>query len=162
VSRRRLAELGPAEVLGLAIDVEKCNAERFETIRDFFSHQDQAIYNLFNELHLEELEHLRILESTAAAMFPKGVPELSEKDVVEVVEAVDVDDGEHAIFDEVTREQALRMALDAERYAKALYEQAAEHATDQQLVKVFETLSQLEGDHEETLLKMLEAAEQGA
>lgn len=154
---RKLAELAPEEVLGLAIDVEESNAVRFATVRDFFAHQDRAIYAVFDELHQEELEHLRILRDAVESIYPDGVPKVSELEVTEVIEAVDVDDGEHAIFDAITREDALRMALDAERYARALYERAAEQTDNASLKKVFRLLRDLEGDHEDMLLKMIDA-----
>ncbi len=156
MTKRRFAELGPEEVLGLAIDVEKSNAARFATVRDFFCNQDPTVHAVFDELHQEELDHLQILERTVATMFPRGVPQISEQDVVEVVEAVDVDDGEHAIFDDITREDALRMAIDSERYAKELYRRAFEQTADPTLKNLYKVLWELESGHEETLQSMLE------
>jgi rubrerythrin len=154
---RRLEELGAAEVLGLALRVERNNAERFATVRDFFHHQDQAVFDLFEELRSEEVEHIAILEGVVKELYPDGVPDVQETDVEEVVEAIDVDDGEHALFDNITRESAIHMALEAEHQAEALYIRAAAHATDEKLKKVFERLAELEGDHTDRLNKMLES-----
>ena len=61
---RRFADLNSREVLGLAIDVEKNNAKRFETVRDFFATQDEAVHDLFDELHRERSEeHTSELQS---------------------------------------------------------------------------------------------------
>lgn len=153
--KRRLADLSPAEVLGLAIDVEKNNAVRFMSVRDMFEVTEPDIYALFDGLHAEELEHLAILEKAVAALFPEGVPVVSENDVEEVIECVDVTDGEHAVFGDVTREDALRMALEAESAAQDLYRRAAEATTDPELEKVYRMLLELETGHEQRILDLL-------
>ena len=152
---RRFADLSPAEVLGLAIDVEKNNAVRFSTVRDMFEVTEPEIRDLFDELRKEELEHLAVLEKTVATMFPEGVPAVSEHDVEEVVECVDVSDGEHAVFGDVTREQALRMALEAEVGAQDLYRRAAEATTDPELEKVYRMLLELETGHQQRIFDLL-------
>jgi rubrerythrin len=145
---RKFSDLTPREVLALAIDVEQRNAGRFETLADLYTDYDEEVRKLFLRLRDEELDHGARLEEAWSLHFgaePK--PAIVEADVREVVEAVDLADGEHAIFDDLRVEDALALARRAEEAAQAFYARAAQASTDPTLRALYEELAAIEASH---------------
>lgn len=145
---RRFQELSAPEVLALAIDVERSNAGRLETLADLFTDYDADVHALFLRLRDEELAHRAMLERAWTERFGnERLPVISEIDVEGVVEAVDVEHGEHAIFDDLKVEDALRMVQRAEEAARAFYIRAVESTADETLRRLYQELADLENDH---------------
>lgn len=146
--KRRFEDLSPEEVLALAIDVEQRNAERFETLADLYADYDAEVQELFLRLRDEERAHAARLEEAWSRRYgnaPK--PQLGEEDVRGVVEAVDLEHGEHAIFDDLKVEDALGLARRAEEAAQAFYRRAATASRDDSLRGLYEELADFEAEH---------------
>lgn len=145
---KRFQDLTPREVLTLAIDVERQNAGRLETLADLFTDYDAEVRALFLRLRDEELDHGAMLERAWTERFGNEPrPAVGEIDVEEVVEAVEVEHGEHAIFDDLKVEDALRMVRRAEEAAHAFYVKAAERTTDETLRRLYQELADMENNH---------------
>jgi rubrerythrin len=80
-------------------------------------------------------------------MYKGPVPELTNFDVEEVVEAFDMDDSEHLIFDSLKAKQVYQLAYEAEKRAKSFYEKAMKTVKDKEIAALFKELAALEGDH---------------
>ena len=150
--KRSLNSLSAKEVLALAIDIEKNNAERFETIANMYVDYDQNLYHFFMELKNEELDHLILLEARWRGEFgayPR--PLINEMDIEEVIEAVDLIHGEHNLFDDITKEEAMQIALKTERAARNFYMQAADLVEEEKIKSMFLMLAEFENSHVEKL-----------
>jgi rubrerythrin len=150
--KRRFEELNAQEVLALAIAVEEANTSRFKTLADMYEGYDQDLRNLFLTLRDEEIHHKKILEEEWKRRFgdePK--PQIDEADVRGVIEAVDLEEGEHAIFDDLSREKALRLVEMSEDAAQKFYRSAAARCSDPGLKALYVDLAAMEAGHIESL-----------
>lgn len=145
---RRFETLGPAEVLGLAVGIERANARRFRAFASTFRGYDEAVARRFEELAAEEEAHERVLAEAFGRHFGGPIPVVDESDVDVVVESHDLDDAEHQIFDDFRPVRCYELALRAERAARAFYRRAAAAAADPFLQKLYEDLAAFEADHE--------------
>lgn len=149
---RRFEELNAREVLALAIAVEEANTSRFNTLAGMYDGYDEDLYNLFLKLRDEEVHHRRILEEEWSRRFgEEQKPEIREEDVRQVIEAVDLEDGEHAIFDDLSREKALRLVEISEDAAQKFYRTAAARCSDPGLKALYVDLAAMEESHIESL-----------
>ncbi len=150
--RRRFDELEPPEVLALAIAVEESNTARFQTLASLYEGYDESLRELFQGLRDEEIRHTTMLRDEWKRRFgDKPQPQICEADVEGVVEAVDLENGEHAIFDDLSREDALALVEQAELSAQRFYEEAAAHCAEPGLRALFLDLAAMEVGHVEAL-----------
>jgi rubrerythrin len=146
--RRKFEDLNIREVLALAIAVEEANEERLGSLADFFCGHDEDLYSLFVKIRNDEVQHARILNNEWHRRFgdePK--PSLNENDVESVIEAVDVEHGEHAIFNDLTRDSALQLVIKSERSAKRFYKTSAKRCADPGLKALYLDLAAMEEGH---------------
>jgi len=162
VITRRFAELNPQEVLSLAINVEKRNAERMTTFAEMFTDYNPRAGHTFRELASEEVEHQQLLEGRYAERYGKVVLPVREEDVLEVVEAIELEHGEPFIFDDHTVRAALEVCLRAERNAQVFYQEMIPRAPDAALRAVYEELAAFEDGHIAALNARLRALDKDA
>jgi rubrerythrin len=150
--RRKFEDLDLHEVLALAAAVEEANTMRFTTLAELYDGYDQELHELFTHLREEEIRHTKILHDEWQRRFrDRPKPAISESEIEGVVEAVDLEHGEHAIFDDLTRESALRLVRASEFAARRFYEAAAERCPDPGLKALYLDLAAMEDGHVETL-----------
>jgi rubrerythrin len=68
-------------------------------------------------------------------------------DISDVVEAVDLDDGEHLIFDTLKPRRVYELALQAELGAQEFYRRAIARAGDATLAALYRELAEMETGH---------------
>ena len=153
---RKIGELSPKEVLALAIHIEQANGRRLRHFADAFSGRDGQVTEKFQELAEEERQHEIWLTEKFKRRFKGPIPSISEFDVKGVVEAVEWDDSEHAIFGSLTPDQVFRLALVAENNARRFYEEAESTAIDKSLRLLFRQLGAMENDHAGWLEKKIQ------
>ena len=95
----------------------------------------------------EELSHEKILLQLFQDRFKEPVPVLDRFDVEDVVEAYDLDDSEHLIFDSLKAKQVYQLAYEAENRAKTFYQRAMLSVQDKDLAETFRKLASLETEH---------------
>jgi rubrerythrin len=145
---RRFEELSREEVLALAISVEEANSSRFATLADMYDGYDADLHALFTRLRDEELRHAHMLEREWQRRFGDGPrPAIRESDVEAVIEAVDLEHGEHAIFDDLSRVDALRLVERSEQAAYRFYQDAAAASDDPELEALYLELAAMEKRH---------------
>lgn len=150
-AKREFKDLRPHEVLALAIDIERANQRRLETFADLFLNRDEEVSLTFRGLALEEDDHRRELEGRYQQYF-KDIPcSVEEGEVAGVIEAVDLEDGEHLIFNDLSVLRALELALQAEKAALAFYRQAQASAANPALKALYGELADFEIDHRTAL-----------
>ncbi len=150
--QRSFNSLSAKEVLALAMDIEKNNAERFDSLANIYENYNKKLYHFFIELKYEELDHLILLDARWKEEFgaePK--PVINEMEINGVIEAVELNHGEHNLFDDITEEDALQIALKAERTARNFYLQAADLVEEDELRRIFLMLAEFENSHVEKL-----------
>jgi len=141
-------DLSLEEILALAVQIESNNAERLQTIADLYSDYDKSIQKYFEAIKLEELNHKRFIEDLwVKKLGDKPIPIVSEDIVNDVIEAFDVDSGEHFIFDDVTLENAHGMVEKAEREAYLFYLKAAAVVEDMEVKNLLSELAAIEYGH---------------
>jgi len=153
---RSFRSLEPAEVLSLAINVEIRNAKRYQTFSILFAGYDDPVSALFEEMAQEEMQHQGILEKLYRERFGAQSITVTESDIDEVVEAVDVEDAEHFIFDDMTRRRVLDAALRAENGAQKFYEGLLPDTRDAGLHQLYAQLAGFEEDHVAAIHQALE------
>ena len=144
---RAFQDLQPYEVVALAIAVESRNAERYETFTHLFTGYNDEASSLFAEMRDEELEHRDILREVYRSRYGNKPCAIDEGDVDEVVEAVDIMDAEHFVFDSMTRRGVLEAALRAEAGAQQFYAALCETVQDKDLLELYGKLAQYEEHH---------------
>lgn len=155
---RAFQELSPKEVLALAIHVERANSRRFRAFADVFRGFDEDIASRFALLATEEDQHEAILVERFRKVFGKTIPVVDEMDVHEVIESVDLDDGEHLVFDTLTPTRVYELALAAEQQAEEFYRLAASTSENHELAALYSELLEMEGDHAGWLERKLAAS----
>ncbi len=141
------SDLTPEEVLALAIDVEVTNGTRLRTYAELFADYAPEPAALFAEMADEEDQHAKQLETVCIRRFGEVRRTVKQGDVADVVEAHELDDGEHLVFDDLSLVRALEIVLKAETDAEAFYRHASEAATDEELKEMFEQLAAFEDGH---------------
>jgi len=144
---RDFESLSPQEVLALAVRIERANAARFRAFADSFRGYDDAVTKRFEELCREEEEHETLLLAGFRERFGEELPEIEETDVAGVIEAVDLSDAEHQLFDSLRPAGVYELALRAEEEARDFYRRAEASATDEDLKALYGDLAEAESDH---------------
>ncbi len=86
----------------LAIDVEQVNGTRLRNFADLFADLSPEAAWVFAEMAAEEDQHRSQLESLHVQRYGTIQRTLAQDEVPEVVEAHDLDDAEHQIFDSLS------------------------------------------------------------
>lgn len=144
---RTLETLSPKEVLALAIHVEQSNSRRFRAFAEVFQGYDPEVAQRFEELAVEEDHHEQLLDAQFRKSFGGTLPPLDQVDISDVVEAVDLDDGEHLIFDTLKPRRVYELALQAELGAQEFYRRAIAKAGDATLAALYRELAEMETGH---------------
>ena len=140
-------DLQPYEALALGIAVETRNAQRYDSFALLFAGYDDEVSSLFTEMSNEELEHRSALQELYRIRFGDQPCTLDEADVDDVVEAVDIDDAEHLIFNTMTLKNVLEAALRAEQGAQRFYAALSQTVQDEDLLALYRQLGENEQDH---------------
>lgn len=146
---RSFDSLSPQEVLSLAIRVEQANAERFRSFAKVFEGYDDEVAGRFTELAKEEDDHEQMIRQRYEKRFGNEVLAIKETDVTDVVESIELDDGEHQIFDSLNPRRVYELTLAAEQYAHNFYKKALERTEDDELKELYRELAELEAGHED-------------
>lgn len=141
----------------LAIDVEQVNGKRLRNFAGLFADFAPEAAGIFAEMAAEEDQHRNQLESLYMQRYGTIQRTLTQDEVPEVVEAHDLDDAEHLVFDSLSLSRALVIVLAAERQAQDFYRQAAEQAAEPNLQALFRELSGLESNHVQWVEERLRA-----
>ena len=150
--KRSIKDLSLQEILSLAMEIEKNNAQRFKVLAEMYLNFDEKLYSYFNGLEKEELDHLAILNLRWQTKYgPLPVPRVNKMEIKEVIETVDVEHGEHQLFDDISIEDAFRIARSAEIHAREFYLQAAKSVNDTDLKNLFNELAEFENSHVQSL-----------
>lgn len=156
---RRFHELDDREVLSLAIAIEEANAKRFETLAGLYEAFEEHVHLFFLLLRNEELAHMQLLDEEWTRRFGRAARSaIQETDVYEVIECVDLEDGEGAIFDDLDLPAALKLVERVENGAWQFYRMAAENSTNSGLKALYIDLAAMEQEHAERLLAFGTAA----
>lgn len=154
---RAFGSLSTAEVLALAVHIERANADRFRAFADVFQGYDDTVSARFEEQAREEEEHEALLRARFRDTFGENVPALHEEDVEGVIESVDIDDAEHLIFDSLQQEHVYELAEQAEQRAQQFYERATACAQDPGLAALYRELAEMESGHSAWIAEKLQA-----
>jgi erythrin-vacuolar iron transport family protein len=144
---RKLEDLSPKEMLALAISIEQSNQKTLHNFSEMFDGYDEEVSKNFEEMSVEEGHHEQLLLKKFKDMFKGPIPEITNFDVEEVVEAVDFDDSEHLIFDSLKAKQVYQLAYEAEKRARTFYEKAMKSVKNKEMASLFKELAAMEGDH---------------
>ncbi len=153
---RKIQDLSPKEVLALAISIEQSNRKTLHNFSVMFEGYDKEVSKNFEEMSVEESRHEVLLQQLFNKKFGGRIPEISPFELEETVEAIDMDDSEHLIFDSLKAKQVYQLAWEAEKRASNFYEKAMKTVKDIELVKLFNTLADMEKDHASWLDKKLD------
>ena len=157
MANKDFRELTPEEVLMLAIDVEESNGTRLRAFAGLFADHAPEAAALFSEMADEEDEHRRVLEGAFRERHGELRRTIREDDVPEVVEAADLDDAEHQVFDTLSLRRALELVRSAELHAQDFYRRALENTDVPELQALFRELSEFEDGHVQQIEARLEA-----
>lgn len=150
--KRSIFDLSPQEILALAIRVEENNAERLQSLVDLYADYNEGVSEYFSKLKQEEHRHRGLLkEKWSESYGDQKLPEINENNVREVVEAVEVENGEHILFDDIALNEALKMVYDSETAAYLFYLQAATAVKDMNVKNLFSELARMEFSHMESI-----------
>src|SRR5579864_4919076 len=98
VMQRKFVSLSPQEALQVAISIEDRNAglyHRFaELFTEFADAESLEIATVFWEMAIEERGHSSLLRQKYAERYGDAVCQVSEQDLVEIVEAPKLEDGD--------------------------------------------------------------------
>lgn len=153
---KKFNELGQKEVLALAMEIERNNAVRLESLSELYQDIRSEVATFFNEMREEELEHLGALMALWQELHGDELPPVvDEMDISEVIEAVEVEDGEHVLFDDFTLQRAVNAVQRAEVQAEMFYRAAAASTDEVTLKTLFGELAELESTHQSTLADLV-------
>lgn len=153
---RDFRTLKPEEVLLLAIDVEEANGERLRTFAALFADYVPEAAGVLSQMASEEDEHRCRLEEVYQRRYGALQRTLGEEEVRGVIEAHDLDDAEHLVFDSLTMRRVLEAILVVERQAQAFYQRAAESTVEPELRALYQELAGFEDLHVQQVEKRLE------
>ena len=152
--QRSFASLSPQEALQVAISIEDRNAELYhsyaEMFTEFADEESLEIAAVFWEMAIEERGHALLLRQRYAERYGSVECQVTEQDLVEIVEAPTLEGGD--IFapseDGVPgRVRALKVALRAEVGALEFYAKLAEQTPQGPLRSMFCDLANVEDTH---------------
>jgi rubrerythrin len=161
MSPRSFSELSPEEILMVAIDIETVNGDRLRNFAEMFADYAPDASELFRGMATEEDQHRQQLEEVYKKRHGDLPKTVGQDDIVEVIEAHDLDDAEHMVFDSMTLKTALESVLQAEFQARDFYLQASREADQSDLAATYKELGEFEQNHVtwiETRLDELENA----
>lgn len=144
---RKITEMSPEEVLMVAVDVEETNGTQLRVFADMFDDYAPEAAALFTEMAAEEDAHKAKLTHIFEERYGKFEQKLTEQDVAEVIEAHDIDDGEHGVFNDLTLRRAFECSLKAEVGAQEFYSNAADRTDVPEVKALFNELANFEDDH---------------
>ena len=154
--KRLFHDLTLAEILALAVKIEGNNAERFQSLVDYYTDYDEVLVENFKKFKQEELEHKKLLKQKWREKFgDRPIPEIDEEHIKDVVEAIDVNHGEHLIFDDLTSEDIKNMVIRMEKSAYLFYLKAAGAADDLDIKNLLSELAGFEYEHIQKVPKIL-------
>lgn len=156
MSLRDFHTLKPEEVLMLAIDVEDGNRERLSTFAALFADYVPEVAGVLSQMASQEDEHHDRLEKMYQKRYGTLQRMLGEEEVREVVEAHDLDDAEHLVFDSLSLRRVLEAILVVERQAQAFYQRALQSTAEPELRALYQELGDYEDLHIQRVEKMLE------
>lgn len=159
---KNFRELTPEDVLALAINIEESNGTRLRLFAELFADYAPEAAAVFAEMASEEDEHHLQLETAYKQRYGELRRAVAEEDVQEIIEAHDLDDAEHMVFDDLSLRRVLETVLAAEHKAVAFYRQALEEADDEELGKVYRQLAEFEDGHVQAIEARLEALGESA
>lgn len=150
--KKSVQDLSLEEILTLAIRIEENNAERLQSLVDLYMDYDDDIRDYFSKLKQEELDHKTLLlEKWSEKYGTKEMPDIDEEDVREVIEAVELENGEHILFDDITLDEVYKMVHNAETEAYLFYLKAATVVKDMDVKNLFSDLARMEFKHLENI-----------
>ena len=150
MSPRSFSELSPEEVLMVAIDVETVNGDRLRNFAELFADYAPEASELFSGMATEEDQHRQQLEDIYKKRHGDLPKTVGQDDIPEVIEAHDLDDAEHTVFDSMTLKTALESVLHAEFQARDFYLQASKQADqvdEADLAAIYKELGEFEQNH---------------
>ncbi|MBI2212700.1 MAG: ferritin family protein [Acidobacteria bacterium] len=139
------ATLNLQDALDLAILIEKEAAERYEELADQMSthHTDEAA-KFFRVMVVNELKHGNELAARRKQLFGDG-PSRVDGAMMSEIEAPEYE--KVRVF--MSIEDALNVALEAEKKAYNFFVSAIEHVENADVLKLFQELRQEEIEHQE-------------
>lgn len=144
---RKFSDLNAEEVLRVAIGVEIANGDRLRNFAEMFSDRAPAAAGTFQEMANEEDQHRAALVARYAEIYQRLSDPLPETEISDVLEAHDLQDAEHFIFDDMDVRAALESVLAAELAAQDFYRRAIPTATSDMLRALYEELAGGEEEH---------------
>ncbi len=151
--QRNFLSLCPQEALQIAISIEDRNAglyHRFaEMFTEFADQESLEIATVFWEMAIEERGHSSLLRHKYAERYGDAVCQVSEQDLVEIVEAPRLEDGDVFGTPGVVpgRARALNVALEAEAGARQFYARLTGQTPPGPLHDLFKSLTEMEDSH---------------
>lgn len=155
-----ITELKPHEVLKVAIWIERRNTAIYQNFAEMFQGYDEEIRKALLDMADEETDHGKKLEELYRHVFGNMECALTDKDIKEIVESPQLEDGEVFITDSMKLEDALLVGLKAEQNAKKFYTDLARRTTNAELKTMYETLANVEVEHELLMQKKLDEVRQ--
>ena len=153
---RKIEDLTPQEILALAIRIEQANALRLRNFAFAFQNHDPEISKRFEALAAEEDQHENWLQTRFKNLFKKPLPPVDDLDWGEMADAIEWDDSEYLVFDNLTADHIYHLAMKAEGRAMAFYQRAQKAAKDKRLAKLFGELAEMEKNHTGWLAEKIE------
>jgi rubrerythrin len=146
--KRYIETLTLEEILALAIKVEENNAERLKILSEGYTDYNPELNNFFESMRKEELLHRKVLLDLWVKKYgDKLRPDVNEIEIKGVIEAVDVDHGEHFLFDDLNIDKAIELVHQAETQAYTFYLKAAATVDDMDIKTLFSRLASYEYEH---------------
>ena len=162
--KREFSSLSPREALHVAIFIEERNADiyrQFAELFDAFSDpESNEIANTFWEMAEEEHRHGATLQKRYLERFGPEPCMITEEELRDTIEVPRFPDGNifaiaRAQVSPVPRNQAIQVALAAEKSALKFYNRLLETTSDVDLRDLYEELASDEDDHTRILAKQL-------
>jgi len=157
--KREFASLAPYEALHVGIFIEERNARIYENFAQLFEEfrdeESGRIAAAFREMAAEERRHGSALQQRYVERFGTRPCSLTDQDVADLVEVPELTDGEMLILGRISPQQALEVALAAERQARRFYLRLTELTPDPPLRALYQEFAEFERDHEEFIEQKL-------
>ncbi|MGD0389760.1 MAG: iron exporter MbfA [Tepidisphaeraceae bacterium] len=139
---KRFCDLSEQEILALAISSEEDDARIYADVADRLANEYPATAKIFQEMHLEELEHHRRLTETYRKRFGDHIPLIRRSDVKGFIQRKPVWLSTVLGIDSV-RKMAESMELETRRF----YEQSAKKVSDAPTRQLLVDLAEAERKH---------------
>ena len=145
---RSFESLTSAEVLTLAIDVERINAGTYRKLARIFKKRDRNLNVLFTELYEEELDHMDQLEALWSMRFgERRKARIVARDIDALAETVGPNSLDFTTLRELDTRKAMALTKAAEQGAVDFYSRAAQVARDAKMKSLFTVLAEAEQEH---------------